>query len=190
MKSPSDYPKPATFSSLVQRITPDTAAHTRSGQSLWVIDATTKMDWASNNGWYMDLPKTRERLLKPMNFYDGSNVLTVFSQVPAKGSHLDPNVESCDAGSVDDERQYMTLINIMDGKPPSVQIMDTNLDGQYNLASDIGASVITVPGGPVTMIKKGNKMVVSGANKNGSTFQEELALMPEVSMRPSWRQLK
>ena len=190
VKSPSDYPKPAAFSSLVQRITPDTAAHTRSGQSLWVIDATTKMDWASNNGWYMDLPKTRERLLKPMNFYDGSNVLTVFSQVPAKGSHLDPNVESCDAGSVDDERQYMTLINIMDGKPPSVQIMDTNLDGQYNLASDIGASVITVPGGPVTMIKKGNKMVVSGANKNGSTFQEELALMPEVSMRPSWRQLK
>ncbi len=34
-----------------------------------------------------NLPSTGERLLKPLDFYDGTNILTVYSQVPAKGSN-------------------------------------------------------------------------------------------------------
>ncbi len=36
---------------------------------------------------------------------------------------LMPASESCETGSVDDERQYRTLINIMDGATPSIQLM-------------------------------------------------------------------
>ncbi|WP_291475626.1 PilC/PilY family type IV pilus protein [Acidovorax sp.] len=190
VKSNDDTPKTVALTALVQRTIPDTPLHTRDGKSFWTVDATTQMNWATHKGWYMDLPKTRERVLKPMGFYDGSNLLTVLSQVPAKGSRLDPNVESCEAGSVDDERQYLTLINIMDGKKPSVQIIDTNGDGAYNMTSDKGGSSTDVPSGPITMIKKGDKMIVSGTKKDGSKYEESLALMPEESMRPSWRQLR
>jgi type IV pilus assembly protein PilY1 len=90
------------------------------------VDELTKATWANWNGWYLDLPAVGERLLKPFDFYDSSNLLTVWSQVPAKGSNVDPNVESCESTSVDSERQYRTFINIMDGKVPSIQIVDKN----------------------------------------------------------------
>ncbi len=66
--------------------------------------------WNDKNGWYLDLPSTGERLLKPLDFYDGTNILTVYSQVPAKGSNVfDASIESCETGSVDDERQHPHL---------------------------------------------------------------------------------
>lgn len=190
LNSSDDYPKTVAFNTLVQREIPSSAEHTRDGKSFWTVNVSTQMNWSTHKGWYMDLPETRERMLKPMEFYDGSNLLTVLSQVPAKGSRLDPNVESCESGSVDDERQFMTFINIMDGKRPSVQLIDTDKSGTYNLTPDKGASRMTVPPGAITMIKKGDKMVVSGTKKDGTKDEEELALMPEVSMRPSWRQLR
>jgi hypothetical protein len=90
-----------------------------------------KTTWANWNGWYLDLPAVGERLLKPYEFYDASNLLTVWSQVPAKGSNVDPNVESCESTSVDSERQYRTFVNIMDGKAPSIAIVDKNKDGKF-----------------------------------------------------------
>ncbi|MFT3814169.1 MAG: PilC/PilY family type IV pilus protein [Acidovorax sp.] len=190
LSSSDDQPQTVAFSQLVQRSIPTSAAHTRDGKSFWTVDATTQLDWATKKGWYMDLPDSRERLLKPLDFYDGSNLLSVLSQVPAQGSRLDPNVESCDAGTVGEERQYLTLINIMDGKRPSVQIMNTDGRNGYNLTADLGASRMSLPPGAITMIKRGGKMVVSGTKKDGTRVEEELALLPEMSMRPSWRQLK
>ena len=145
----------------------------------------TMSTWANFNGWYMDLPAVGERLLKPMEFYDSSNILTVFSQVPAKGSNADPNVESCDTSSVDDERQFRTFINIMDGKSPSVQVVDANGDGLYN-SSDGDVVRVSVTRGSHTMLTQGDKTVdIDTANK-----RELLARMPEQSLRPSWRQVQ
>lgn len=84
----------------------------------------------------------------------------------------------------------MTLINIMDGKRPSVQILDTNGDGKYNLTTDQGASRMTVMPGAQTMIKRGEKTRLTGKKLDGTDDNEDLALMPEQSMRPSWRQLR
>lgn len=151
-------------------------------------DATNELNkdtWANFNGWYMDLPAVGERLLKPMEFYDGSNILAVYSQVPAKGSNVDVNVESCDSISVDEERQYRTLINIMDGKRPSVQIVDKNGDGLYN-ASDLFVSRVKVSKGSHTLITQKNRVTDIDTKNN----KELLARMPEQSLRPSWRQLK
>ena len=151
-----------------------------------VVNELKKDTWANFNGWYLDLPAIGERLLKPLEFYDGSNMLTVFSQVPAKGSDVDPNVESCESASVDAERQFRTLLNIMDGKRPSVQLLDINGDNVYNAVSDKGASRAAVSKGSHSLITKNDK-ILDIDTKNNKTA---LARMPEQSLRPSWRQLK
>ncbi|MCZ2103457.1 MAG: PilC/PilY family type IV pilus protein [Comamonadaceae bacterium] len=150
-----------------------------------VVDALTQATWANHNGWYLDLPAVGERLLKPIEFYDGTNILAVYSQVPARGSDVDPDVESCESSTVDEERQFRTLINIMDGKRPSVQLVDKNHDGLYN-ASDLGVSRIAVSKGSHTLITQGNKVLDIDTKNN----KETLARMPEQSLRPSWRQVK
>ena len=151
-----------------------------------IVDDLNLGTWANYNGWYLDLPAVGERLLKPMEFYDGSNILTMFSQVPAKGSNVDPDVESCESVTVDGERQYRTLINIMDGKRPTVQIVDMNGDGLYNAITDQGVSRAAVSKGSHNLITKGNRIIdIDTKNK-----QEILARMPEQTLRPSWRQVK
>lgn len=151
-----------------------------------IVDELKKETWDNFNGWYLDLPAVGERLLKPMDFYDASNLLTVWSQVPAKGSNVDPNVESCESSSVDGERQYRTFVNIMDGKRPTVQIVDMNGDKAYN-SSDAGVSRKKVAKGPHSIIKKDKFENVDIDAKNN---KENLASMPEESLRPSWRQIQ
>lgn len=190
VKTVDDLPTPVTQAGLVERKVPVTAELDRDGHQYWQVDASTILDWNTNKGWYMDLPETRERLLKPMEFYDSSNVLAVFSQVPAKGSRLEPNVETCEAGSVDRERQFLTFINIMDGKRPSVQILDTNGDGKYNLTSDKAASRVSVAPGSQTLIQRGDRNRFTGKKPDGTDDNLDTALFPEQSMRPSWRQMR
>jgi type IV pilus assembly protein PilY1 len=120
-----------------------------------------------------------------MQFYDGSNLLMVPTQIPAKGSRLDPNVESCEGGAVDRESQYVTFINIMDGQAPRVPI----IDGPNGLAR------YTMPPGALTMIVKGSRIHMRGRQpKPGGTgsdlVEEKMRRMPEMSLRPNWRQLK
>lgn len=165
------------------------------------VDELNPETWANFNGWYLDLPSIGERLLKPMEFYDASNLLAMWSQVPAKGSDVDPNVESCDSTAVDAERQYRTFTNIMDGKAPSVQIVDKNKDGKYDMTSGDGISITGSDGkskyvgfsrslvakGPHSIIKKDKYKNIDIDAKNN---KEELAAMPEESLRPSWRQIQ
>ncbi|GAD24268.1 pilus assembly protein [Acidovorax sp. MR-S7] len=184
VKSNDDLPQAVAQSELVQSTIPETAAQTRDGRQFWKVDAST-MNWAEKKGWFLDLPLTRERLLKPMQFYDGSNLLMVPTQIPAKGSRLDPNVESCEGGAVDRESQYVTFINIMDGQAPRVPI----IDGPNGLAR------YTMPPGALTMIVKGNRIHMRGRQpKPGGTgsdlVEEKMRRMPEMSLRPNWRQLK
>ena len=190
VKSVDDLPTPVTQAKLVAREIPVTPELDRDGHKYWTVNAATALDWTAKKGWYIDLPQTRERLLKPMEFYDSSNVMAVFSQVPAKGSLLDPVAETCEAGSVVKEQQFLTLVNIMDGKPPSVQILDTNGDGKYNLTSDKGAARASILPGSPTLIKRGDKIRLTSKKVDGSNDNLDLATFPEQSQRPSWRQLR
>lgn len=160
------------------------------GREYWQIDPTSatgspSVNWNTQRGWYLDLPATGERLLKPMSLYDGSNILAVYTQVPAKGSNINQAVESCEASAVDEERQFLTMLNIMDGKRPSVQLMDMNGDGFYDLSADHGVSRMRVVKGAHRIIGQVQQSTDYG---KGDSFN--LARMPEQSMRPSWRQLK
>ncbi|GAA4004529.1 hypothetical protein GCM10022279_30700 [Comamonas faecalis] len=158
---------------------------TEDGRAYGTITPEAKVNWATHNGWYMDLPAIGERLLKPLEFYDGSNLLVMYSQVPAKGSDVDPEIESCTSTSVDKERQYRTFVNVMDGAKPSVKLMDTI--GDFSRAE--------VAAGAHTLIARGNKVLDFGP-KGGAKPGEDpgqpdvLNRMPEQSLRPSWRQIQ
>lgn len=184
VKTSADLPQAVAQSDLVQSTIPDAAAQTRDGRQFWKVNATT-LNWSEKKGWFLDFPETRERLLKPMQFYDGSNLLAVSTQIPAKGSRLDPAVESCEGGAVDKERQFVTFINIMDGQAPRVPI----IDGVSDLAR------YSMPPGALTMIVKDNRIHMRGRQpKPGGTgtdlVEEKMRRMPEMSLRPNWRQLK
>ena len=150
----------------------------------------TKATWKDYKGWYLDLPAKGERLLKPMQFFDGSNILAVYSESPSgtKNAESDNINESCVPVKVDTSAgaQWRTLINIMDGKRPSIQLVDTNNDGFYNSA-DLNVSRVAVKTGTPILITKRNRIAdITG----GGGARDTLNRMPEQSMRPSWRQIK
>ena len=154
-------------------------------RSFWGIDSANSQDvnWSTHKGWYMDLPLTSERVLKQMGFYDASNLLAIFSQIPAKGSNdkAAATTESCTFTTVDKETQYLSIINIMDGKKPSVPVMDSNFDGSYTTV-DKGPRVQIAPGAQ-TLLDTGKKI-------RPSNDDIDFALLPEQSVRPTWRQLR
>lgn len=150
-----------------------------------VVEELKADTWVSYHGWYLDFPAVGERLLKPMEFFDGTNLLAVYSQVPAQGKDVDVSIESCESSSVVAERQFRTFINIMDGKRPSVQLVDMNGDGIYN-ALDGGVSRREVSAGSHTLVTKGDRVL--DIDVKGQ--KERLARMPEETLRPSWRQLR
>jgi len=168
------------------------------GRTFSTLEEVESVQWSSTDGatkdkekgWYLDFPATGERLLKPMPLYDGSNILAVFSQVPAKGGSSDTAEESCDpAGAPDQERQFLTLINIMDGKRPAAQLLDANGDGVYNHLDAAAARAPVAPGGgsgTPPLLVQDDKIRV----EDGSSNPLVVSRMPEIALRPSWRQAK
>jgi type IV pilus assembly protein PilY1 len=149
-----------------------------------------KETWKDYKGWYLDLPFTGERLLKPMQFFDGSNILAVYSESPSgtKNSESDNINESCVPVKVDTSAgsQFRTFVNIMDGKIPTVQLVDTDNNGIYNVDDNKVARVAVKTGTPVLITKRDRIQDLTG----GGGARDTLNRMPEQSMRPSWRQLR
>ena len=165
---------------------------------LYVRDANNKLDrtqWLdTKKGWYMDLPAVGERLLKNMELYDNTNILMVYSQVPAKGSNVDTSKESCESTSVDSERQYRTMLNIMDGARPSIQLIDVVGNGSYDAAENQNASRVQVDKGSHSQIAASpTDMLQVSTCKGDKCLRDDpeiILRMPEQSLRPSWRQLR
>ena len=184
---PAPEPLGAGVANLHQQTTTEVSGSQQATLGKAPLDAAK---WNDKKGWYLDLPSTGERLLKPLDFYDGTNILTVYSQVPAKGSNVfDASIESCETGSVDDERQYRTFINIMDGATPSIQLMA--------VADGIDGIMVR------RQVRKGAHAMVTSKDKNtdlsscvgdkcDATLLEKEGLnrMPETTSRPSWRQMQ
>jgi len=153
-----------------------------SGRVFWKMSSNTVAYTGANakKGWYFNLPETGERLLKTMQFFDSSNVLEVLTQVPASGGNSEE--ETC-SPSPQEEKQFRTLLNIMDGRKPNVQVMDLNGDGIYNSADnqDRGVSRMSTSKG-AKGITIGKQIIKSG--------DDPLARLPEQALRPSWRQMQ
>ncbi|MEN5181664.1 PilC/PilY family type IV pilus protein [Comamonas testosteroni] len=162
---------------------------------LYEVDDTHARYWLNaKHGWYMDLPVLGERSLKNMGMYENTNILMVYSQVPAK--ELDPNntKETCESSSVNAERQYRTMINIMDGAKPSFQIIDAAGNGSYKSTDNDNASRVQVDKGSHSQIASSDSIMLDVSTcKEGKCLRkgvDRILRMPEQSLRPSWRQLK
>lgn len=148
----------------------------------------TVATWKDYSGWYLDLPEEGERLLKPMQFWDGSNILAVYSESPSATSSTSSSSntnESCQPTTVAalPGAQYRTLINIMDGKKPSVQLVGGGVP--------LGTSRIEVPQGTPQLVTSGKKILdYTGVRDVKKEKPREDNRMPEQSLRPSWRQVK
>lgn len=143
-----------------------------------------KTKGAVKQGWYFDFQVSSERVLRPMTFFDGSNNMMVWSVTPAYGGN-GTGEESCEPAGTD-EKAYLTLLNIMDGKRPSVQVMNTDGNAYYNKTDDGLTSRMTIfPGATSTTVGKKTISIRGEGDK-----VKELARMPEQPMRPSWRQLQ
>ena len=184
---PAPEPLGAGVADLHQQTTTEVSGNQQATLGKAPLDAAK---WNDKKGWYLDLPSTGERLLKPLDFYDGTNILTVYSQVPAKGSNVfDASIESCETGSVDDERQYRTFINIMDGATPSIQLMAV-ADGIDDIM--VRRQVRKGAHAMVTSKDKNTDLSSCVGDKCDATLleKEELNRMPETTSRPSWRQMQ
>jgi type IV pilus assembly protein PilY1 len=161
-----------------------TGAGNSAARTFWTVsqNTVTYTGQGAQKGWYLNLPVGGERILEQMRFYDQSNNIELISEVPASGGGLAE--ETCSPPPTE-VKKYRTLLNIMDGKRPSVQVLDTNGDGSYNAVSDQNASRMTAS--PTeNRIRGATKEIRLGSN----ALKDELARMPEIPLRPNWRQLQ
>ncbi len=173
---------------LVQQVA--NSQHSGSGVSagfnFWEMSQNAVDYTTGKKGWYFDLPVSSERVLRQMSFFDGSNNLVVYSLTPAYGG-TGGNEESCEPAGTP-EKAYATLLNIMDGKKPGIQVMDQTGDGLYN-AADHGVSRMTIPPGAVSSVT-GKKTIKLSGKMGGVDKDIDWNRMPEQPLRPSWRQVQ
>ena len=164
---------------------------TSASRSFWDLD-TTEVTYACESastgctvqkGWYMDLPVAGERVTHSLAFYDGSSILEITSQKPASGSATASGEEVC-APQPQAAQTFRTLIGISSGKMATPPIMDVNGDGIFN-ATDAGYGRMTASPIELRFATKGNQV-----RRGNDGVVDKLAKLPQLLVRPNWRQLK
>ncbi|QMV72791.1 pilus assembly protein PilC [Comamonas piscis] len=186
--SDADLPTPVAQSQLLQRRVNPQALPARSSDSrrFWTMDESEgadALDWNQHRGWYLDLPEAGERLLQPLGFYSGSNLLAVISEVPVHARDGVPGQERCEPVEGAAARQYFSLLNIIDGLRPRLQLLDADGDALYDGQSDGQASRMSLGAGPHAMLRVRDDEGQQRIRIDGEALRD----LPEVPIRPSWR---
>lgn len=139
-------------------------------------------------GWYMDLPVQGERVTTGIGFYDGSNILEILSEKPASGSATASGEEVC-APQPQAAQPFRTLIGIASGKAPTPPVMNANGDtsngiGVYD-SSDQGFARMTASSKELGISTSKEQVRIGSDGK-----VDKMANLPELLVRPNWRQLK
>lgn len=129
-------------------------------------------------GWFMDLPVDGERVTTNLDYFDGSGLLEIISEVPASGSATASGQEIC-APTPQAAKPFRTLINIVTGRAPSVGVMFTGEAYGLHFARMTASSKELRVFDRKDQIRMGN---------DGKT--DKLMRLPDVLIRPNWRQLK
>jgi type IV pilus assembly protein PilY1 len=152
------------------------------------------IDWSRQNGWYFEFPVEGEQTLKNPYFYDGSYLLDIISSVPPRSNHtgaVTESGESCSFSSMSDAKQFLTLLDIRTGRPPSVMLFDTNGDGAYTTADGMYNRLTLQPGATLGLHQSVRTHTLRSWSTTGDTVQEDtLMRMPMVSVRASWLHLE
>ncbi|WFF79813.1 pilus assembly protein [Delftia tsuruhatensis] len=147
-----------------------------------IYDCQGKSNCTAVKGWYFDLPEAGERVLNAIEFYDGSNVLEIMSEVPASGGATTGTEESCEP-TPKSAKPFRTLLTIEQGSKPRTQILDLNGDGLYNGEDK---SVNRMTSDPKELRFSNKSLQV---RKGNSGREDKLSKIPELMLRPNWRQL-
>lgn len=138
----------------------------------------------AKKGWYMDLPVSGERVTAGFDFYDGSSsILEIISEKPASGSATASGAEVC-APQPQAAKTFRTLIGVASGAAAKPPILDVNGDGVYS-ATEAGYARMTASGKELRFATKTQQI-----RKGNDGKIDKLAKLPEVLVRPNWRQLK
>lgn len=148
---------------------------------------TASTSCTAKKGWYLDLPVAGERVTSSFDFYDGSNLLEIISEKPASGSATASGEEVC-APQPQAAKLYRTFINITSGSAPSVPIIDINGDGIFNASDMSNGKNYSRMNASGKELRFSNRKFQIRKGNDGQT--DKLAHLPEVLVRPSWRQLK
>ena len=153
-------------------------------RDFWTVsqNSVSYQGTGAKKGWYLNLPQSGERVLDQMSFFDSSNIIEVISEAPASGASTAE--ESC-APPPAQQKTFRTLLNIMDGKKPSVQVMDRNGDSVYDVDADNGVSRMTASTTENRLSTRGLEI-----RKGADGSVDNLRRLPELPLRPSWRQLQ
>lgn len=162
------------------------------GRSFWKLSSTEVVyscegvsgSCTAKKGWYMDLPVNGERVTSSFDFYDGGNILEIISEKPASGSATASGEEVC-APQPQAAQPFRTLINVASGSPAKPPVMDVNGDGAYTVSNDGGYARMTASSKELRFATK-DKQIRQG--NDGKV--DKLAKLPELMLRPGWRQLK
>jgi type IV pilus assembly protein PilY1 len=164
-----------------------------SATTFW-SSSSNAVDWKNNaniKGWYLNLPVSGERLLSNLSFYDGSNIMSVLTRVPGQNSSAQAD-EACSA-TYSTAQQYLSLLNIMDGLAPKIPLMDKNGDGYYS-SLDSNASRLSLLGDGTSTTKTSDGFQVKSQGVNSAnqvvSKTDNLAAIPILAIRPTWRQLQ
>ena len=160
-------------------------ANENAAYKYWATTSSS-VDFSTKDGWYMDLPVSGERVLQTFDFYDKSNLLEVYSSAPASGGST--TAQTC-APASSLEKPFLTLVNIFNGKPPSIPLMNSN------------GSVDTLGKNTYESTDVGNRQSLKSSamgrtvNSAETRFNDggggtSLARMPTQLLRPNWRQLQ
>ena len=162
------------------------------GRSFWKLSSTevnysclnSSANCTPKKGWYMDLPVAGERVTTSFDFYDGSNLLEIISEKPASGSATASGEEVC-APQPQAAKPFRTLINITSGLAPTPPVMDVNGDGFYTAAVDGEYARMSASSKELRFSTRDKQI-----RKGNDGKEDKLAKLPELMLRPNWRQLK
>ena len=171
-------------------------AGTSTGRAFWKLssqEVAYKCNAGDTNcevksGWYMDLPVPGERVTTNFDFYDGSNILEIISEKPASGSATASGEEVC-APQPQAAKPFRTFIGITTGKAPTPPILNVNGDTNNGVSiydnADKGFARMTASSKELRIATKTEQI-----RKGNDGKIDKMAKLPELLVRPSWRQLK
>ncbi|MEO8249082.1 MAG: PilC/PilY family type IV pilus protein, partial [Burkholderiales bacterium] len=119
-----------------QTVSSASTAIAANGDPLWTVshNPVPYSGVGAKKGWYMELPVNREAAVKNMNWVQGL-LFGIPTRAPDVGG--DPTVESCEPTGSEGNR-YFTILNIINGSPPSYQIFAQLDSGGNVMLNDTG----------------------------------------------------
>lgn len=146
---------------------------------------------ATKRGWFLDWSISGQRVLTNTRPYSGQKIV-VQTTIPKSGSTS--AVESCTAVKPNDERSFLSILDMINGAPPSVSPFDLSTDNPATTTMEVNSDTALVQTKPTEMlvIKATGSLLPTDPicvdNPNNQNCKPtKLNLGAHLGKRTSWR---